>query len=355
MENQKDKSGMLELMTQPALCVENGIICYLNHPARQLLLEVGMPVSTLLGADAQEYAQFRNGCLYLTMEIMEQKLGARVTRLDTFDLFLIEQNRDQADLRAMALTAAEFREPLSAIQAVVAQLRASIADSDATTQTQFAQMNQRLFQMQRMVCNMSDAARYAAEVLSRMSHQNICSVVAEVFEHAQMLLEHCGIRLCYTVPHESIICTIDKEKLERAVYNMLSNAARAMKSGGIIDARLTRRNQTLYLSVRDYGDSIPDSALTQVFCRFQRQPGLEGCDCGIGLGMVLIRQAATTHGGTVLVTRPDDGGTCVTMSIPIRQNRATELRSLPFLFDYAGERDHGLLELSDVLPVELYR
>lgn len=355
MDNQKDKSGMLELMTQPALCVENGVICYLNHPARQLLLEVGVPVSTLLGNDAQEYARFQDGCLYLTMEIMERQLGAWVTRLDSCDVFIIEQETDRADLRAMALTAMGFREPLSGIQAIVSRLRSAIDDGDATTQNQFAQMNQRLFQMQRMVCNMSDAARYASETSPRMSHQNICSVIAEIFEHAQTLLEHCGIDLRYTVPLESIICAIDTEKLERAVYNMLSNAARAMESGGIIEAKLTRQNQTLYLSVRDYGNSIPDHTMPQVFSRFQRQPGLEDSGSGIGLGMVLIRQAATTHGGTVLVTRPHDGGTCVTMSLPIRQDRVTELRSNPFYWDYAGELDHGLQELSDVLPAELYR
>lgn len=355
MDNQKDKSGMLELMTQPALCVENGVICYLNHPARQLLLEVGVPVSTLLGNDAQEYARFQDGCLYLTMEIMEQRLGAWVTRLDSCDVFIIEQEADRADLRAMALTAMGFREPLLGIQTIVSRLRASIADGDDATQNQFAQMNQRLFQMQRMVCNMSDAARYASETSPRMSHQNICAVVGEFFEHARTLLEHCGIDLRYTVPHESIICAIATEKLERAVYNMLSNAAQSMESGGIIEAKLTRQNQTLYLSVRDYGNSIPDHTMPQVFSRFQRQPGLEDSDSGIGLGMVLIRLAATIHGGTVLVDRPDGIGTRVTMSIPVRQDRTTTVRSQPFHFDYAGERDHGLLELSDVLPVELYR
>lgn len=355
MDNQKDKSGMLELMTQPALCVENGVICYLNHPARQLLLEVGVPVSTLLGNDAQEYARFQDGCLYLTMEIMERQLGAWVTRLDSCDVFIIEQETDRADLRAMALTAMGFREPLSGIQAIVSRLRSAIDDGDATTQNQFAQMNQRLFQMQRMVCNMSDAARYASETSPRMAHQNICSVIAEIFEHARTLLEHCGIDLRYTVPHESIICAIDTEKLERAVYNMLSNAARAMESGGIIEAKLTRQNQTLYLSVRDYGNSIPDHTMPQVFSRFQRQPGLEDSGSGIGLGMVLIRLAATTHGGTVLVDRPDGIGSRVTMSIPIRQDRTTTVRSQTFHFDYAGERDHGLLELSDILPAELYR
>lgn len=354
MDNQKDKSGMLELMTQPALCVENGVICYLNYPARQLLLEVGIPISTLLGSDAEEYAHFQGGCLYLTMEMMGQQLGASVIRLDTCDIFIIEQGADQADLRAMALTSMGLREPLASIQAIAARLLPTIDDTDASTQSQIAQMNKRLFQMHRMVCNMSDAARYAAEALPRASHQNICAVVAEFFEHARTLLEHCGIQLRYPIPCDSIICAIDKEKLERAVYNMISNAAQATASGGIIEAKLTRRNQKLYLSVRDYGHSISDSTLAHVFSRFQRQPGLEDSSSGLGLGMVLIRLAATAHGGTVLVDRPDGGGTRVTMSIPIRQDRTSDLRSEIFSVDYAGERDHGLLELSDVLPAELY-
>ena len=81
--------------------------------------------------------------------------------------------------------------------------------------------------------------------------------------------------------------------------------------------------------------------------------GLEDKRNGLGLGMLLIRSTAALHGGTVLIDHPENTGTRITVSFTIRQNNAT-LRSPRMRIDYAGERDHGLIELSDVLPASLY-
>ena len=71
--------------------------------------------------------------------------------------------------------------------------------------------------------------------------------------------------------------------------------------------------------------------------------------------MVMIRAAASHHGGAVLIDRPPQGGTRVTMTLAIRQDPVSQLRSPLLKVDYAGERDHALIELSDVLPAEYYR
>jgi len=70
--------------------------------------------------------------------------------------------------------------------------------------------------------------------------------------------------------------------------------------------------------------------------------------------MVLIRNAAAAHGGTVLIDQPEGSGTRVTMTLAVRQNTGTQLRSPVLRVDYAGERDHCLLELSETLPAHLY-
>ena len=145
----------------------------------------------------------------------------------------------------------------------------------------------------------------------------------------------------------------DTQKLERMVFNILSNAIKFTPAGGNITAKLTRRGTRMYLSVCDTGSGIAENLRSSMFTRYNREPGLEDGRCGIGLGMVLIRSTAALHGGTVLVDRPDDCGTRITVSMAIRQGD-NALRSPRLRIDYAGERDHGLIELSDVLPAELY-
>ena len=65
-------------------------------------------------------------------------------------------------------------------------------------------------------------------------------------------------------------------------------------------------------------------------------------------------KVGANHGGTVLIDQPKGGGTRITISISIRNIEGNTLRNDVYSVDYAGEHDHALLELSDVLPAELY-
>jgi len=55
------------------------------------------------------------------------------------------------------------------------------------------------------------------------------------------------------------------------------------------------------------------------------------------------------------VEQSEERGTTLTMTIAIRQNAGSSVRSNIFHMDYAGERNHWLLELSESLPAELYQ
>ena len=78
-----------------------------------------------------------------------------------------------------------------------------------------------------------------------------------------------------------------------------------------------------------------------------RAENIEGADC-------IIRTAAAHHGGAVLIDQPEGVGTRITMTMSIRQSKQATLRSNVLRVDYAGEQDHGLIELSECLPTELY-
>ena len=134
---------------------------------------------------------------------------------------------------------------------------------------------------------------------------------------------------------------------------MVSNAVKFTPKDGAIQASLVRRGNRLYLSIRDSGSGIRQDLDGDVFTRFRRQCGLEDGRFGIGLGLVLVRSAASAHGGAVLIDSPEGIGTRITMSLAIRQADST-VRSRILRVDYAGEQDHGLIELSELLPDALY-
>jgi signal transduction histidine kinase len=200
---------------------------------------------------------------------------------------------------------------------------------------------------------MSDASHYVTDSGKRLEVRDICAVVEEVFHRATALAEQTGVTLTYSGHPERIYTLADEQKLERMIFNILSNAIKFTPAGGTVSAKLTRRGHRMYLSVSDSGCGIAEGQRGTVFTRYTRQPAIEDGRYGLGLGMVMIRSTAALHGGTVLVDHPQDCGTRITVSLSIRQGEAT-LRSPRIRVDYAGERDHGLVELSEVLPPHLY-
>lgn len=354
MEQFQNALDMLDLIQAPAFCVQDGIIIKANPSAACFLIETGSEIQPLLGTGAEEYTAFSGGCLYLTLSIGGQNVGASVTRMQQFDVFRIEQDHDDAHLQAMALAARELREPLSNIMTIADRLFPSLeSDENSKTREQTSQINRGLFQMLRIISNMSDANRYAADYGARQEVRNICAVLDEIFLRAAVLTEQTGITLDYTGYPERIYTLTDAAKLERMVLNIISNAIKFTAEGGCITAKLVRRGSKMYLSVHDSGCGIADNLRSSIFSRYAREPGLEDGRFGLGLGMVLIRSTAAAHGGTVLVDHPDGCGTRITVSFAIRQSN-TMVHSPRFTVDYAGERDHGLIELSNVLPAHLY-
>ena len=256
----------------------------------------------------------------------------------------------------MALAAQELRQPLTGILTVADRLfPLDGADSDPNTQEQVARINRGLFQMLRIVSNMSDAYRYSQETGANQEARDIGALFDEIFQNAAPLIQHTQITLRYTGLEESVLCLADEEKLERAVNNILSNAVKFTPAGGTIDARLTRKGHMLYLTVQDSGEGISEPVKGNLYTRFQRSPGIEDSRYGIGLGTVLIRSAAACHGGTVLMEPAPGQGNRITMTMAIRQSKDGMVRSPRLRTDYAGERDNRLIELSEVLPPALYR
>ncbi len=352
----ESKAQFINFMLQPAFTVKNGVIDAVNEAARSYMLEAGQSISDMLVTGKTEYNDLATGCLYLTLSVQGIPCGASVRRMEEFDLFTLEQESDEAEFQGMALAAQELRAPLSNVMAIADQLfPVTDESSDPATADQIARINRGLFQMLRIVSNMSDVYRYCQQTEQRYVTVELTAFLQEVFDKARDMLSLTNITLTFENLERPIHTLAEPEKLERAIHNILSNAVKFSKKGSTIRAKMTCRGSMLYLSVCDSGEGIHPEVKETIHSRFRRTPRLEDRRFGVGLGMVMIRSAAAAHGGTVLIDHPDDCGTRLTMSIAIRQNAESIVRSNILRVDYAGERDHLLLELSEVLPPKLYR
>jgi signal transduction histidine kinase len=113
---------------------------------------------------------------------------------------------------------------------------------------------------------------------------------------------------------------VDPVRFEQVITSLVDNAIKYSPDGGSVEVELTCPEQgSLQLSVRDHGIGIPPEHRPHVFDRFyQAHAGQHFAGvAGMGLGLYISRRIVEMHGGTIHVDAPADGGTRVTVTLPL--------------------------------------
>ena len=345
MDQIKDYLKVLELISEPAFTVQDGKVQLCNRAATACLVEPGTDILSLLATGQEEYAQLTDGCLSLRLKLHGKACGATVSRLQGRDLFRLEQEEVPAEIKAMALMSAQLRYPVSTLSVL-----ASTQLSDSPAAPSFRQELSRIL---RLLNNATNTDHYLAKPVSVLEVRDVCAILREILEEADTLLSHVPLLLDADLPTQKIFAPVDEHGLRQAMYNLLSNAAKFSPAGSTIKVQATASRTLLRISVTDQGEGVPVAQQAGLFNRFSRQPGIEEGRQNLGLGMALVKAAASAHGGTVLVDTPEGKGTRVTMTLSVK-SPARDLLRAPNPMQIIRSPDEGLIMLSDVLPTELF-
>jgi two-component system sensor histidine kinase MprB len=101
-----------------------------------------------------------------------------------------------------------------------------------------------------------------------------------------------------------------RDRMERAVWNLLENAGKWSGSAGAVEVSLAGGE----LRVRDHGPGFADEDRPLVFERFYRSAAARATP-GSGLGLAIVREVAEAHGGTVAAENAPDGGALLRLSL----------------------------------------
>jgi len=101
------------------------------------------------------------------------------------------------------------------------------------------------------------------------------------------------------------------DRLDRAVTNLLDNAAKWSPPGGVVEVDVADGT----VGVRDHGPGIAEGDLPFIFDRFYRSAEARSMP-GSGLGLAIVRHVAETHGGHVSVEPAEGGGTRFVLAVP---------------------------------------
>lgn len=187
-----------------------------------------------------------------------------------------------------------------------------------------------------------------------VGEEDVSQLLRELAAEVQPYCEALAIELRCHIPEQTVFCTLDKQRVRRMLYQLISNSIKAQPKGGQITLALKERQEEISITVSDLGHGIPADALDAVFHKYTTGNPASGASLGgIGLGLPLARQIAQLHGGRLLVVSNESSGTAISVTLP----KVAKGETMPLNMHapaYTGGFDPAKLELSTVLSSKFY-
>ncbi len=225
--------------------------------------------------------------------------------------------RDSEQLQRSFLraTSHELRTPLTAVFGFAETLERRGTELTPEQHRQVAsQMLTNARRLDTLVTDLLDVDRLASGlVVANRARQDLAPLVERVVREVEV-----GDR-AVELDLQPVVADIDGPKIERVVANLVSNAARYSPPGGTVWVTLGAANDRAMLRVTDQGPGIPQGYEQRIFEPFVQGPERRGdAQPGTGLGLTLVREFVTLHGGQVRATTLPGRGSCLEVVLPLR-------------------------------------
>lgn len=224
-----------------------------------------------------------------------------------------------AQQRFIADAAHQLRTPIAGIRTQTELARRQTSPADV--QAALAQLQTAAERTTHLVNQLLSLARAepAAEHARSMQKLDLAALAREVTTERvpQALARNIDLGYeGYEGADGALFITGDHFLLREMLGNLIDNAIRYTQSGGHVTVRIARVRDEVHLAVEDNGPGIPENEREAVLERFHRVLGT-GVE-GAGLGLAIVHEIATQHGGRIrLLPAQDDRGTLAQVSLPL--------------------------------------
>ncbi|CAH1002187.1 Adaptive-response sensory-kinase SasA [Neolewinella maritima] len=166
----------------------------------------------------------------------------------------------------------------------------------------------------------------------RATEQDLTTFLRTVVKSFRTEAEYRHIELTLHAPETDCTLYFEAAKLERAVYNLISNAVKQTPDGGRISISVTMRSTTVDIAVQDTGPGIPVAEQAYIFDRYYRADRPDAArpvSDSSGMGLAIAREAVEQHGGSLeVLSVPGEGSTFV-ISLPRHKDHLSQQQLVP--------------------------
>lgn len=348
---------VLEMLEQPAFLCDDSKVVFCNSAASKRMVAKGDRLDRILGVQfsllpvlaLQEQAQ-------LTVMLCGKAFPATLARTNGRYLFVLGEPVVRENLLpdTLTLVAAQLRTQLNGLLDETSGLFSELAElENARIDRSISRINKHLLQILRLDANLRDASQIMQDreelYLERVEIRRFFAALAE---EVGSLFQECDVRFSFTNVPEAFFGMLDRQKVERGLLNLLSNALKFTPKGGTVSMSVERRGGILVVRISDNGEGIASDV--DVFSSYRRHEFVGDPRRGIGFGLPIATHYARLHGGSVIQESRKGGGATFVFCIRIDGNKPDTLAS-PLRVDYTSGYCHALVELSDALPAELFQ
>src|SRR4051794_22148991 len=252
---------------------------------------------------------------------------------DTFDGMLERLSGAFASQRRFVANAShELRTPLTVIRT---ELEVALADPDASTadlRTMAETVRDATLATERLIQALLTLARSDGGV-SRRDPVDLADGARLAIDQTVSDAAACGLEVRSTL--EPAPVRGDRRLLDRLVANLVENAVRHNRDGGVVEVRTASVAGRSTVEVRNDGEVVPPEAVPSLLEPFQRLDRAARGD-GVGLGLSIVRSVAEAHGGSVQLHARPSGGLVVRVALPARQDAKADTDFIQG--DYADDR-----------------
>jgi len=325
-------SNLFDNSNQPVMVVCDGTIVYCNPAAETNIGHLtGQPISDFLADD---------GCITVNgaafSASVSSSLGHSIyylTSKDSCDNFLYH-------------VSARLREKIAELKLAESIIYPLIVDTeDDRLISYFQTLKKDIAVMHRMVGNLGYFQSFDKSSLNPSTF-DLARVIGDIADSVPVFVgDNCPAVIFECDSGDMTVCA-DKNKIELAIFQLLSNSLKHTPKDGTVKINLSRSDKAFTVTVTDNGSGISPKQLACAWTPGNAEITPKG---GIGIGLSIVQSIAALHGGHAVISG-DSSGTAVSFTIDLFAANECMLGCIAANYD-SGLSDL-MLQLSEVIPAE---
>ncbi|MFA9390093.1 MAG: response regulator [Prolixibacteraceae bacterium] len=245
---------------------------------------------------------------WLQKKVAEQTMELREQNSKILEISAKLHEADESKLRFFTNISHEFRTPLTLI---LGHLENISSDSKQAVKS----IRKNALRLLTLINQLIDLRKMDQDQLKLVVDQfELISLVKEVIDSFAPLADQKNMELFFASDIEEMWVWLDKDKTEKILYNLISNAIKYSTEGKRIVLCVAEKDRCFQIQVKDQGIGIPEEELDAVFDRFYRSNTSHDLAGGHGIGLSMVKGLTTIQHGEIQLTSQPGIGSCFTLS-----------------------------------------